>query len=307
MGALDLLPASTCRQALVDSTRALEQAGIATPALDARLLIMEAAGLSFEALLREPDRCMSEKERARLARMLDRRRACEPLAYIVGRRAFWTFELTVGPEVLVPRPESETVVEAVLEAVECREEAYRILDLGTGSGCLVLALLSELPQASGLGVDASARALALARDNAAQLGLSGRCAFLRSNWLSGVKGQFDIVVCNPPYIAEREITALAPEIGRYEPRLALGGGADGLDAYRQLLGGLNENVASSGLVALELGDGQASAVEDLLAATGFCVLGRKLDLGGKLRVVLARPAPDGNKPKKAVGRDRSSG
>jgi release factor glutamine methyltransferase len=298
MGALDLFPASTCRQALVDTTRVLAQAGVATAALDARLLVMEATGLSLEALLREPDRGIHAKARARLARMLERRRAREPLAYIIGRRAFWTFELAVGPDVLVPRPESETVVEAVLEAVGCREEAYRILDLGTGSGCLVLALLSELPRAWGLGLDASEGALALARDNAAQLGLAARCAFLRGNWLAAVKGQFDIVVCNPPYIPEREIEALAPEIRRYEPRLALDGGVDGLDAYRQLLGGMNKIVARSGLVALEVGDGQAGAVENLLDATGFCALGRKPDLAGKLRVVLARQGTGRREAKK---------
>jgi release factor glutamine methyltransferase len=292
MSALDLaLP--TCRQTLAEAAQILARAGVDSAALDARLLLMEAMGLSLEALVSAPERRLSRAERARFAQMLARRGAREPLAYILGRRAFWSFDLVVNDAVLVPRPESETVVNAILEAVAASgrgtDAPFRILDLGTGSGCLLFALLSELPQAWGLGVDASNRALCVARDNAARLGLAARSALLRGDWLAGLDGRFDIVVCNAPYIPTRDIDGLAPEIRLHEPRLALDGGADGLGAYRKIVGGLGKIVANNGLVALEVGDGQARAVENLLEAAGFCEIVHKPDLAGKPRVAVARP------------------
>ncbi len=282
----------TLREALAYAAQSLAQAGVETPALDARLLLMEATGLSLEALLSAAEQRLSGPERTRFADMLSRRRAREPLAYILGRRAFWSFDLVVDNAVLVPRPESETVVEAVLERVSeiegGRDESYRILDLGTGSGCLLFALLSELPRAWGLGIDASARALVVARDNAARLGLAARSDFLRGDWLAAIDGAFDIVVCNAPYIPTRDIEGLAAEIRLYEPRLALDGGADGLAAYRRIVGPLRKIVANGGLVALEVGDEQARAVEMLLASAGFSEIVHKPDLAGKLRVVVAR-------------------
>lgn len=292
MAALDLSAPPTCRQALAQAAQILAQAGVETPALDARLLLMQATGLSLEGLLSAPERCLSGAERARFAHMLARRRAREPLAYILGRRAFWSFDLVVDNAVLVPRPESETVVEAVLEAAlrteGGRDEPYRILDLGTGSGCLLFALLSELPRAWGLGIDASARALVVARDNAARLGLAARSDFLRGDWLAAIGGTFDIIVCNAPYIPTDDIEGLAAEIRLYEPRLALDGGADGLAAYRRIVGALRKIVANGGLVALEVGDEQARAVEMLFASAGFSEIVHKSDLAGKLRVVVAR-------------------
>lgn len=292
MSALALASQVTSRQALAEAALSLTEAGVETPALDARLLLMHASGLSLERLTSEPERALSRSERETFMRMLARRRSREPIAYILGRRDFWTFELFVDNAALVPRPESETVIEAVLAEVLKTEKGcaapFRVLDLGTGTGCLLLALLSELPRAWGLGIDVSARALALARENAAQLGLAARTAFLRGDWLSGIDGAFDIVVCNPPYIPTRDIEGLAPEVKRYEPRLALDGGADGLDAYRNIIAALRKIVARDGLVALEAGDEQAHAVEKLLRAAGFSDIVQMSDLAGKPRVVVAR-------------------
>jgi release factor glutamine methyltransferase len=279
----------TCRGALRAAAHRLARAGVETPQLDARLLLMEATALSLESLLSAPDRPLTREEHEHFAHMLARRAAREPLAYVLGRRAFWSLELGVAPGVLVPRPETETLVEAVLKAACGRDAPYRILDLGTGSGCVLLSLLSELPNAFGIGVDRSADALSLARANAAALGLGARAALLCADWLSAIAASFDIVVSNPPYVSRLALAGLAPEIRLFEPPLALDGGADGLNAYRTIIGALTPIVAQDGLVALELGDGQARAVEKLLEAAGFRDFVYRTDLAGKARVVVARP------------------
>lgn len=295
----------TLREAFVRAMRDLKRAGVDAPALDARLMLLEAAGLALEAFYSAPDRRLDADARARFEAMLARRLAREPLAYILGRRAFWRFTLAVGPDVLVPRPESETLVEAVLDGVSDKAESLRILDLGTGSGCLLLALLAAFPHAVGLGVDISARALLVARANAERLGLAARAAFVCGDWHDALSGAFDIVVANAPYIPSREIERLAPEIRLHEPRLALDGGADGLSAYRRVAAGLAGIVRAGGLVALEVGEGQAHAVENLLACAGFAQFVRKTDLAGEIRVIVARQGTDGTGSKNSVGRPPS--
>jgi release factor glutamine methyltransferase len=220
--------------------------------------------------------------------MVRRRLAREPVAYILGEKEFWSIRFEVGPAVLIPRPESETVVEAVLAHLPDRARPLRLLDLGAGSGCLLLALLSELPQATGVGVDDSAAALALARRNAERLGLAARADFRPGHWGEGLQERCDIIVSNPPYVAEREWDTLQPEIRAFEPRAALVAGPDGLAAYGALAPVCARLLAQGGLCALEIGLGQGAAVAALLAASGLIVIERRRDLAGIERCLIAR-------------------
>jgi release factor glutamine methyltransferase len=232
---------------------------------EARILLGHATGLAPERLFAAPSRRLGSGERARFAGLVRRRAGREPIAHIIGEREFWSLPLAVTPETLVPRPDSEAVVEAALEGLDSRNRAARVLDLGTGSGCLLLALLSELPRACGIGTDISPGAVRLARANAERLGLAARAHFVVADWASGLAGRFDLVVCNPPYVASGEIDRLEPEVARFEPRHAL-----------------------DGVAVLEVGAGQAAAVETLLAAAGLLPAGRGCDLGGVERWVRAR-------------------
>jgi release factor glutamine methyltransferase len=197
----------------------------------------------------------------------------------------------VSPAVLIPRPETETVVEAALAAAGDRGAPLRILDLGTGSGCLLLALLSELPRASGQGVDLSAEALEVARSNAERLGLGERARFEQRSWGAGLEGPFDLIVGNPPYVGEAEIAGLEPEVREFEPRTALVAGPDGLDAYRALIPDGARLLAAGGALALEIGQGQGDAVAALLAEHGLEVVERRPDLAGIPRCLIARATP----------------
>jgi len=209
------------------------------------------------------------------------------MAYILGEREFWSLPLFVGPGVLVPRPETETLVEAALEAFPDRRVPLGILDLGTGSGCLLLALLREYPNASGVGVDRSAEALAHATLNARRHGLADRAHLVHGDWGRGLAGPFELIVANPPYVASGELTELAPEVARYEPRAALDGGADGLDAYRAILPDLPRLLAPAGVACLEIGAGQATALAALAEVAGFRVAVRP-DLAGIPRCLVLR-------------------
>ena len=190
----------------------------------------------------------------------------------------------------MPRPDSETLVEAGLAALAGRDRPWRLLDLGTGSGCLLLALLKELPAATGLGIDCSPAALAIAAGNADRLGLAARACFASGDWGAGLTGQFDLILCNPPYIPSDAIEGLAPEVALYEPRLALDGGPDGLACYRRLAPQLGPLAALDGTILLELGDGQAGAVASLMAGAGLVVRDVKRDLAGRARAILLQPA-----------------
>lgn len=280
-------PGATIASALGDSAAVLTAAGIGEARLEARLLLGHVLGVGTETVVAHPERPVSGAERARLGRLVRRRARREPLAYIVGRREFWSLPLTVSPDTLVPRPESETVVEAVLARQQERTCALRILDLGTGSGCLLLALLTELPLASGVGVDISPAALAVARDNAAALGLAPRAAFVCADWAASLSGRFDVVVANPPYIADDALPALAPEVAVFEPRLALGGGDDGLDPYRAIIPGLARLQTRGGAAFFEVGDGQAAAVAAMLFRHGLQDIEITNDLAGIPRCVRA--------------------
>lgn len=271
----------------------LAAAGIGDAATDARLIVMRATGLSRERLLIEGDRPLAEAEEAGLAALLARRLAREPMAHILGEREFFGLSFEVSPAVLIPRPDTETLVEAALEDAG-RTARLRILDIATGSGCILLALLHHLPEAHGTGTDRSAGALAVARRNAASLGLAGRASFVRTDWAAGLAGPFDIVLSNPPYIAEEELAGLEPEVRDHEPRSALAAGSQGLDAYRAITADLPRLLAPGGRVFLEIGRGQGKAVAALLEAAGLQLLDRRADLAGIERCLVARrPASQG--------------
>lgn len=279
----------TVGEMLASVAARLAAAGIDNGRLEARLLVGDATGLAVEAMIAEPEATINDAGViARVERLTKRRLTREPMSQILGSREFWSLPFKVTPDVLTPRPDSETLVEAVLSVVPDRSARLSLLDLGVGSGCLLLSLLHALPNARGLGVDRSERALAVARDNAQALGLAGRAEMRVGDWGAGLADQYDIVVSNPPYIPTDDIEGLAPEVSEHEPWLALDGGQDGLDAYRTLAGELPFLVREGGWTALEVGQGQAPDVARLVRAAGFRIERVAADLGGIERVVLAR-------------------
>ncbi|HSI01579.1 MAG TPA: peptide chain release factor N(5)-glutamine methyltransferase [Reyranella sp.] len=273
-----------------DTAVALTAAGIDNARFEARLLLGHATGLSIEQLIaRGPDPAPSGIE-STLRTLTARRVQREPVAYILGEREFWGLPFKVTPAVLVPRPDSETVIEAVLALKPDRRRAWRLLDLGVGSGCLLLTLLREYPQATGVGLDASPGALAVAGENAAALGVADRTSLVAGDWrlpgwLEAVGGPFDLVVANPPYVESGAIDGLMPEVARFEPRLALDGGADGLDAYRAIAAAGPKLITSGGLLIVEVGEGQAVEISSILDRSGLRPAGRWRDLGGVERVL----------------------
>ncbi len=291
----------TIRHAVEKADRDLSAAGIGTPRLDARLLVGHALSIGTETMIADAERPLAADQRMRFEGLLARRLNREPLAYLVGCREFWSLPFRVTRDTLVPRPDSETLVEAALAWVaEYRPDGggLSVLDLGTGSGCLLLALLSALPVAHGVGVDLSAAATAVARDNAAALGLASRASFVVGDWGESLAGGFDLVIANPPYVADAEWPSLAPEIVRFEPRLALAGGNDGLDGYRAIVPQLRRLVAPGGAVVLEVGAGQSRRVAAMLADIGLQDIETQNDLGGVGRCVRAIAAASQPKQKK---------
>jgi release factor glutamine methyltransferase len=278
--------AATVRAALANVTAVLAAAGIDSARLDARVLVAHALGLEGAVLLTQGERRLSEEEEGRVAALVARRARREPVAHLVGAREFWGLSFKVSRDTLIPRPESETLVEAALSFVADRARPLALLDLGTGTGCLLLALLAELPRAWGVGVDVSASALELARANAAALGLADRAFWVEADWTSGLGGRFDLVVANPPYVPDDAIATLAPEVARYEPRIALAGGADGLVFYRALSRRLPTVLAPDGVACLEVGHGQAAPVAGLLHAAGLAVRDIRRDLADVERCVV---------------------
>ncbi len=266
----------------------LAAAAIEAPRLDARLLLSHATGEAIERLVAWPERPVSAREAHAFAALLRRRAGREPLAQIVGCREFWSLPFLTTHDTLTPRPDSEAVIEAALRLFPERKSPLRILDLGTGTGCLLLALLTEYPAATGVGTDLSAAAARVAARNANALGCVDRAAILVTAWDDTVTGAFDLIVSNPPYIATAELDGLAPEIRRFEPRLALDGGADGLDAYRALAPRLYRRLRPGGHAVLEVGSGQAGAVETILCDAGLATRGRQRDLSGVDRCTIVQ-------------------
>jgi release factor glutamine methyltransferase len=265
----------------------LGAAGIDNPRLESRLLLAHAMGRSTEDVIRD---LAAKTVPPDFATLLARRAAREPLAYILGWREFWSLRFRVSPATLVPRPESETLVDAALALFPNARAPLRVLDLGTGTGCLLLAFLHERPGAFGIGIDRSFEAARLAGQNAREFGFTGRSAFVCGDWAGSVTGRFDLVLSNPPYIATRDISALMPEVGRHEPRGALDGGACGLTAYRAIIATLARLLNPAGVAVLELGAGQFEAVASIAGEAGFQVASRA-DLSGTERAIILHPSP----------------
>jgi release factor glutamine methyltransferase len=267
-------------------------AGVDSPELDARILVAHALRLDGAALAGAESRRLDEKEQDAIAALARRRLDREPVARIIGVKEFWSLSLRLDANTFVPRPETETVVEAalaVIDAAGARARALRIADLGTGSGAILLALLSELPNALGVGTDASAAALSIAGDNAKRLELA-RARFVACNMAAALRGPFDIVVSNPPYIVASDIAGLAPEVRNFDPRRALDGGPDGLFFYREIAAAAPALLAPGGALIVELGAGQAQAVAAIFAAAGLAPLPPRTDLNDTARALVARRA-----------------
>jgi release factor glutamine methyltransferase len=255
----------------------LAAAGIDEARREARLILAAAQNVNAAGLL-----ALDEVDEARFEPLLRRREAREPLAYILGRREFWGLMFEVSPATLIPRPDSETLIEAALAV---GGDVRRVLDLGTGTGCLLLAALHEYPDAFGVGVDISPGAAMLARRNAQALGMADRAGFLVGDWAEAIDGRFDLVLSNPPYIPAADIAGLMPEVALHEPVSALDGGARGLDAYERIITALPRLLAENGVAVLELGMGLAPSVLQLAQQAGFAYRARR-DLSGIERAVM---------------------
>jgi len=262
--------------ALDKAAARLREAGVESPRAEARLLLAHAMGVGREDIISgaaEPD----EAALARFRGALARRCAREPYAYIVGRREFFSLDFAVGKGVLIPRPETELLVEEALKRFPVREDKLRVLDLGTGTGCLLLAFLARRPQAKGVGIDISEGALGYAQRNAERLGLTDRARFLRGDWADSVAARFDVIFINPPYISTAEIASLEPEVAAHEPASALDGGPDGLDCYRRIAPGLAELLSAKGCAFVEIGEGQADGASAIFADAKLLVEGTVSD------------------------------
>ncbi len=271
--------------------RELADAGIESARLDARLLIAHATARNPDDVLLRTDGVITDEQRDRLESLVRRRKAREPMSHLLGIRGFYDLEFATSAAVLTPRPETETLVDVVLDRMPAGEvKSLRVLDLGTGSGCLVLTLLNAIPGAVGVATDISPDALAMASANAERTDLADRVQFLEGVWfeaLDETSDPFDVIVGNPPYIPTGDLADLEPEVREYEPHVALDGGTDGLDAYRAILAQAVRYVRPSGLIAVEVGIGQAASVSALMHESGMTDVQVTNDLGGIGRVVSA--------------------
>jgi len=275
----------TLVQAWTQAKQRLQAAGLAGPVIDARLLVEAAADATRADIVTDPHRPLTPEQEATLDDYLTRREHREPVSHILGRKGFWKIMLSVTSDVLTPRPDTEVIVDEVLKAFP-EAMNFHMLDLGVGSGAILLAVLAERPAAKGLGIDVSEEALAVARENAANLDLSSRTVLLRGDWTAGLGDNgFDVVVSNPPYIPTADIDTLEPEVRDHEPRLALDGGADGLDHYRHLAPEILRVLKPGGLFAVEIGFDQSKAVEALFRQAGASGVRTVKDLSTHDRVV----------------------
>jgi release factor glutamine methyltransferase len=282
----------TFAQAFAATASRLRKAGIETPELDARVLLCHAAGLNHETYIARAREALPDDGALRLEHAIARRLDREPVARITGAREFYGRGFILGKDTLDPRPDTETLVEAALDIVRERnwqEKPLKLLDLGTGTGCILVTLLAELPYAAGFGTDLSEGALAIAAANARAHGVAARAAFAAANWLDGVSGKFDLVLSNPPYISTSEIAGLAEEVAAHDPRRALDGGPDGLDAYRRIAERPPDILNKNGRLLVEIGPGQGKDVAAIFARAGLIPErgeGRR-DLSGRARVIVA--------------------
>lgn len=276
------------QEALNSFQNQLQKAGVDNPVLDTRLLVAHALGCDRVSLIANPERVLTDEEHAAIATLIERRAQREPVARILGAREFWGLPFGLNEATLEPRPDSETLIEAALQCARERGAPQTILDLGTGTGCLLLSLLHEWPHAFGLGIDQSDRALEQATINAETLDLADRVRFQKGNWLDGIDARFDLIVSNPPYIPDADIEWLEPEVKNHDPMAALGGGADGLEPYRLIIPSLTAHLNDGGAVFFEVGMHQAPNVATLLEKAGLTDITTTRDLGGVERIVGAR-------------------
>ena len=304
----------TFAKAFAKTAGVLRQAGIGSPELDARLLLCHAAGLTHEATIARAHGDLGTAAAARLEGLIARRLEREPVSRILGLREFYGRAFLVDRHTLDPRPDTETLIEAALvDKRGLHNHPLKLLDLGTGTGCILITLLAELPEACGLGTDISTEALTVAAANAQRLGVAKRASFVSCDWLDGIDGKFDLIVSNPPYIPSSEIAALAEEVARHDPWSALDGGPDGLDAYRRIAASAGQVLAPNGRILVEIGCEQADAVVEIFNQAGLGLDGTRAvqrDLAGRPRVVMAE-APqtgraEGRSPKKTLGKSPCS-
>lgn len=277
--------------ALAAARKRLQAAGIADPLLDARLLIAEVVGFSLTDFVMKPDRAVTPKERARIAAMIERRANGEPVHRILGHREFHGLDLLLSKETLEPRPDTEVLVDTLLPALKKAVSAKgsaRILDMGTGTGAICLALLKECPEATGIGSDISADALETAVRNAGRNDLGGRFEAIRSDWFEKISGRFDIIVSNPPYIKTDIVATLDQEVRNHDPMAALDGGQDGLAPYRLIAADAGRFLVENGIVGVEIGFDQRLDVSAIFASHGFSLLDAVKDYGGNDRVLTFR-------------------
>jgi release factor glutamine methyltransferase len=282
------LAAATVGDTVAEAAARLTAGGIAEPQREARLILALAMGADQAVVLGYPERVLDGITQARLEQLVSRRLKHEPFSRLKGMREFWSLEFTLSPETLDPRPDSETLIEGALAHLPNRHAPLRVLDFGTGTGCLLLALLSELPNATGLGIDVLPGAVETARRNAERLGLSSRARFDVQDWRREITGKADVILANPPYIRSEDIRSLGPEVAAFEPLVALDGGRDGLDAYRVLAPILLTVLIQGGLACIELGLGQAESVVRLLVESGVKINEIRRDLSGIERCLIAR-------------------
>jgi len=275
----------TIEEALRKAVEQLRSAELIDPRREASVLMMHVLGGDREVIYREPEKLLTNKELDLFRVFIDRRCAREPASHILEKREFWSRDFFVNKHVLDPRPDSETLIEAVLSFAKSEAYPRKILDLGTGSGCLLLTLIKELKDTTGVGVDYSADALRVAENNAKALNAQSRVEFVKSSWFTDVDGKFDIIISNPPYIERDTIEKLQPEVRDHEPWLALDGGVDGLDCYRDIIAEAGDYLIENGLLIFEVGAEQAEAVERLLLAGNFCAIRKYRDLAGVNRCV----------------------
>lgn len=279
---------NTIQTLLIESKKDLHKAGIPSYLLDADLIMAYVLNTSREEVFCRPERVLSPSQEAEFKRLTAERSARKPMAHILGVREFWGRSFKVTPDTLDPRPDSESLIEQVLQIYKNLPKPKRIIDFGTGTGCLLLTLLSEFNESQGVGVDISEAAIAVAKENAEKLGLANRTSFVVSNWGKKIKGEYDLIISNPPYIKNSDIDGLEPEVSTYEPKQALDGGESGLACYIDLAADMFSILAENGFAVLEHGIGQETDVRRILENNGFKFVANKPDLSGINRCVTVR-------------------
>jgi release factor glutamine methyltransferase len=267
--------------------RELSLSKIENPQLEARILLAFASGVKQTRIIGYPEDKLDNSIISNLEKIMARRKTGEPIAYITGVKEFWSLNFNVTKETLIPRPDSETIVQSVLDTITNHMDRISILDLGTGSGCLLLALLSELPKAIGVGIDISSRSCKIAKKNAKELGLNNRAKFYQGNWMEDIHDQFDIIVTNPPYVAEPDMEFLDREIRLFEPHLALSGGPDGVAAYRLIAKESITRLKTAGILVVEIGINQAQSIRDIFVQNGLKIIKTQRDFSNIDRCILA--------------------